>query len=134
MDKLSSQFIFIFALTACWIAGCRESTEQKLGLSYQAPDVPSEIKQFYKPSPNEKAIELLSDGETKIDMHEYYRELHRSGWNDAIYEYDRNPKNRQFKCAGDVRSAIHAMKIGCDAYWIGYDEAYRQIDTALRNR
>ena len=107
-----------------------QSVEERLKLAYTEPTLPTELEQFYTPSPNEKAFEQLRDGETQIDMHRYYRGFHRAGWDDAITEFGRDASKREFKTARDVRMAIPAMKIGCDAYWIGYDEAYRQIAAA----
>ncbi len=115
----------ILAMAICAV-GCRESVEQRLGLVYAAPTIPDDLEQFFTPSPNQKAIEELRDGETKIDMHEYYRAFHKSGWTDAISEYERKVE-REFKSERDVRMVIQAMQVGCEAYWIGYDEAYRRI-------
>ena len=122
----------MIAMLATVMGFVRQSTEDRLGLNYVAPKIPADLERFFTPDPNQKAVELLQDGETQIDMHEYYLGNHRAGWDNAISEH-RLKMNRQFNSLQDVYGGWQAMQIGCDAFWIGYDDAYSQIDAATED-
>lgn len=113
-------------------AGCRQSLEDELGLKYKAPTIPADLEQFFTPAENQRAIELLNDGETSIDMHEYYRSQHRLGWEWAI-EAESAKREHYYKSLEDVRGGLDAMIIGQDAFWLGYKSAVDQISSARKN-
>ena len=116
------------AIFAVSLSGCSD----RLGLAYTPPEIPDDLEQYYTPSPNEKAYETLPDGETRFDMHEYYRGSHKCGWNAAIADI-RSDRKRQFNSYKDVRMSIQDMKTGCEGYWAGYNEAFRQIENAPKH-
>lgn len=115
------------------LPGCRQSVEQPLNVAYAAPQIPADLDQWFTPAPNQKAFELLRDGETRIDLHSYYLGMHRAGWKRALSEFEAR-RAREFNTAIDVRENISAMQIGCDAFWLGYDEAWNQIKIATNNQ
>lgn len=117
-----------FILVAfCCLLGCRQSPSQHLRIAYQQPDIPDGLQHFFTPDSNQRASQLLKDGETRIDMHAYYLSSHRAGWDDAAREIAQN-RDRQLKKLADVYLGMDLMKIGCEAYWQGYETAYSQFE------
>ena len=111
--------------------GCSQSLEAKLGLEYQPPDIPTNLELYYTPAEDHYAFQLLRDGETKIDMHEYYREYHRMGWDEAIKSKSKN-QEFTYKSKGDVYEGVVAMRSGLESFWLGYKLAVDQITAAER--
>ena len=112
-------------------AGCGQRLEDELGLKYQAPLIPADLEQFFTPAENQRAIQLLGDGETRIDMHEYFLSYHKTGWDWAI-EAESAKREHYYKSLDDVRGGLDAMMIGQDAFWLGYKSAVDQILAARR--
>ena len=126
MDRTIHLSIKALAVAILFACGC-QSSEDRLGIRYTTPEIPSELDRYFTPDPNQKAFELLREGETEIDMHEYYRSCHRTGWKSAVSELDRGVP-RHFNSLDDVYAGWSAMQIGCEAFWVGYDKAYSQYE------
>ena len=115
------------------LIGCSRSIEDELNLKYTAPPIPANLEPFYTPSENERAFELLNEGETQIDMHAYYLGAHKMGWEWAM-EDETAGREHSYKSLDDVRGGLDAMRIGEDAFWIGYKSAVDQIAAAQTER
>lgn len=108
------------------IEGRNEAPHVRLGITYQAPKIPDDIPAQYSPTKNEKAFELLRDGATSIDLHEYYLVHYRQGWEDAARDFLEHGSFPLME-RNDVQTRVSGMVVGIDAYWDGYRIAQVQI-------
>ena len=70
---------------------------------------------------------MLRDGETVINVHEYYLDSHRHGWNQAIANETLGIEH-EHKTVENVE--IDCMVIGLEPYCRGYNSAVEQINAA----
>ena len=118
----------IAMLTLAICVGCSPSPEEQLGLSYIPPAVPADVPSKYKPKPNTKLESWLRKGETHLNLKEHYILSYRFGWDEAIKDWV--TKNEFIITSLDDAIMHHAdIQSGSDAFWLGYSEARRQIES-----
>ena len=91
-------------------------------------DIPIDLPHYLDvdPNANSKMASWLREGETQLDLWQNYRSSYISGWNTAV---------RHFVCEGEflINESHEAyswqanVKSGCEAFWLGYQDARNQI-------
>ncbi|QEG24839.1 hypothetical protein [Mariniblastus fucicola] len=118
----------LLAIAVLLLSGCSPSPEERLGLTYTPPVVPENVPAKFKPEPNTKIETWLKDGETHLNLKEHYVSSYRYGWDEAIYDWT---SKTRFTIESRQDAMMHHadIKSGSDAFWLGYSEARRQIES-----
>ncbi len=134
MTVNSTSIRFAVGLTAVVIfVGCGQSLEAELGLHYASPNISADIPETITPSPDSRTSNLLAEGHTTLNLHEYYRSEHRAGWQSAIDDRQ-SGRPYQYKNKDDVKNGLDALGWGQDAFWLGYKDAVDQIAAAEKSK
>jgi hypothetical protein len=134
MTRFSTSIAFAVGLIAAVVfAGCGQSLETELGLQYASPNVPSDVPETITPSPDSRTSNLLAEGQTTLNLHQYYRSMHRTGWRWAIDDRQSGRPYR-YKTEDDVKQGLDALGCGQDAFWLGYKDAIDQIAAAEKSQ
>ena len=134
MTSFSTSIAFAVGFTAAVaFVGCGQSLETELGLQYSSPEVPSDIPETITPSMDSRTSNLLAEGQTTLNLHQYYRSMHTTGWRWAIDDRQSGRPYR-YKTEDDVKQGLDALGCGQDAFWLGYKDAIDQIAAAEKSQ
>ena len=106
------------------VSGCSKPELHSLQNSYAPPAVPTELPEFLTAQPNTKLYDSLPDDNKTISLHEYYRDGHRDGWNEAFEDWRRD---RRFKTDEQCRQ-IAMITVFLNGRVAGYNNAKAAIE------
>ena len=109
--------------------GCSKPELHELQNTYTTPKVPIGLAEFHTAEPNTKLFESLPDDNKTISLHEYYRDRHRDGWNEAFDDWR---LERKFKSDEECRQ-IAQIVVFLDGRVAGYNSAKTAIEQHVKN-
>ena len=108
----------------CGCGGCSKPEMHALQNSYTTPNVPADLPELHTAQPNTKLYDSLPDGNKTISLHEYYRDGHRDGWDEAFEDWR---LERKFKTDEQCRQ-IAAIAVFLNGRVAGYNSAKTAIE------